>query len=213
MSGQDYLLGRIVVGDHQRSRRLRSRLQQCPYLVGAGDDRQHGAVLALARLRHQHAAHPRRGGQVLSWDDTSGGKGGDLPEAVAGGGVRGHAQHVEQRELREAGGGNGRLRVLHRGEFSLLCTDRRRVERRLGEHDPMQIGEITIEPVPHGEGFGELQGEIGAHPHVLAALTGKDERRLTGARRTQAQTDVGVLELRGRTVGQCLAQFLGKALK
>ena len=43
-----------------------------------------------------------------------------------------------------------------------------------------KVGEIALEPVPDCERIRELQGQIGAHPDVLAALAREKESRFSG---------------------------------
>ena len=205
VAGQHHLGGRIVIGDHQRSG-FRLGGQQRTDVVGCRRHGQHRAVLALAGLVHQRAASTGRLDQALGRQHARGGQCGHLTEAVAGGRVGAHPEQVEQRQLRQAGRGDGRLRVGHRGEFLLLGVGRVGVEHRLRKHHPGQIGQIAVEAVPDREGVGECEREVPTHPDVLAALPGEQVGGLTRARRAEADRDVGVLECRGGAVGKRSAQ-------
>ena len=116
MSGQHHLARCVVVGDHQRGGPFRFGVEHSPDVLGAGGDRQHRAVLTLAGFGHQHAAHACGVDESVSRQDAGGGQRADLAEAVARGGIGPHAQNLQQRQLGEAGGGDGRLGVVHRGE-------------------------------------------------------------------------------------------------
>ena len=213
MPGHHDLRRRVVVGDDQRADRSGTRFQQRVHLVGAGDDRQHRAVLALAGLGHQDTAHTRGLDQPLNRDDAGRGKRGNLTEAVPGSCVGGDAEDIEQGQLGKAGRRDRRLGVVHRGEFGLLRVRGRGVEGGLGEHDPVQIREITVEAVPYGDGVGEFHGQVRAHSDVLAALTGEQECGLSRARGAEAHRDVRILQRRGGTVGQRRAQLLRQCLQ
>ena len=125
-------------------------------------------------------------------------------------GIWGHAKNIQQRELRQACRRNRRLGILHRGELGLLGIRRCCVERRLGEHHTVKVGEIAVEGVPHRDRLGKRQCQVGAHPDVLAALAREQIGGLAVAARTDTHGDVGVAELVGRTVGERAAQSLGQ---
>ena len=213
MSGQHHLARCIVVGDHQRGGPLRFGVEHSPNVLGTGGDRQHRAILTLAGLGHQHAAHACGVDESVSRQDARGCQRADLAEAVARGGIGPHAQNLQQRQLGEAGGGDGRLGVVHRGERGPLRIFRSGVERRFWEHHPVQVGEITVDGVPHRECAGEGECEVGAHADVLAALAGEEEGRLAVAGRADADGDIGIGEALRGAVGERAAQPFGECLQ
>ena len=213
MSGQHHLARCIVVGDHQRGGPLRFGVEHSPNVLGTGGDRQHRAILTLAGLGHQHAAHACGVDESVSRQDARGCQRADLAEAVARGGIGPHAQNLQQRQLGEAGGGDGRLGVMHRSERGPLRIFRSGVERRFREHHPVQVGEVTVDGVPHCECAGEGECEVGAHPDVLAALAGEEEGRLAVAGRAEADGDIGIGESLRGAVGERAAQPFGECLQ
>ena len=213
MSGQHHLARCVVVGDHQRGGPLRFGVEHSPDVLGAGGDRQHCAILTLAGLGHQHAAHACGVDEAVGRQDARRGQRADLAEAVPGCGIGPHAQDVEQRELGEAGGGDGRLGVVHRGECGALRLRRGGIERRFREHHPVQVGEVAVEGVPHRERAREGERKVGTHPDVLAALAGEEEGRLADASRTEANGDIGIGEALRGPADERAAQPFGERLQ
>ena len=213
VSGQHHLARCVVIGDHQCGGPFRFGVEHSSDVLGTGGDRQHRAVLTLAGFGHQHAAHTCGVDEPVGGQDARRSQRTDLAEAVARGGIGPHTQNLQQRQLGEAGGGDGRLGVVHRGERGALRLRRGGVERRFREHHPVQVGEVTVDGVPHRERAGEGECEVGAHPDVLAALAGEEEGRLAVAGRAEADGDIGIGESLRGAVGERAAQPFGECLQ
>ena len=206
--GDDHLTRTVVVGDDQGAVGLRLGLQKCTHLVGARDDRQHRGVLAAAGLGHQQTTGTGRLHQPVGGQHTGRSQRGDLTETVTGGGGGLDAEFLEQRELGEADRGDRGLSGLHRGQRGVLYRAGLVIEGRFGEDGVVQVGQIALEPIPHGQRLGEVQRQVGAHTDVVAALPGEQERGLALARSSEANRDVGVLDGGALAVGECCAQLL-----
>ena len=160
---------------------------------GVAGDRQHAAkasgVGSVTRAAgfHGQAARAGQAQQGVGVEDAGGVERHQFTEAVAGRGGGTHAQSIEQRELREAGGGQGGLRRAGGAQPRLLGVQRLGLEGRAREHDVAEvIGAVHDRQRGHGalprlERIGEGDGEIAAHPDVLTALAGEQERHRVGA--------------------------------
>ena len=213
MPGQHHLARCVVVGDHQRGGPFRFGVEHSADVLGTGGDRQHRAIFALAGLGHQHAAHACGVDESVGRQDSGRSQRADLAEAVARGCIGPYTQNVEQRELGEAGGGDGRLGVVHCGERGALGLHRGGVEHRFREHHPVQVGEVAVEGVPHRQRAREGECEVGTHPDVLAALAGEEEGRLAVAGRAESDRDIGIRQALGGTVGERAAQPVDECLQ
>ena len=77
----------------------------------------------------------------------------------------------------------------------------------------MQVGEVTVEGVPHRECAGEGERQVGTHPDVLAALAGEEDSGLTVAGRPEADGDIGIREFFRGAVGERAAQPFGEGFQ
>ena len=131
-------------------------------------------------------------------------QGHDLAEAVAGDKVRTDTSGVQQGKLRQGGGSDGRLRLRCQGVvLAALCVC---AERRGGEHRVLQALAIAAQLIPHLAREVELHGDLGAHADVLAALAGKDERKLACLRGAESGVHAGLCD---EVAGA--AQLIGQA--
>jgi hypothetical protein len=131
-----------------------------------------------------------------------------LAETVSGRGVGGDTQQLQQRQLCPARGRDRRLRIFHGSQRRSVGLRHAGVKGGFGEYHAMQVGQVAGQVVPYLQCCREGQCQIGAHTYVLTALTGKQERGTAFSRLPHTNRDIGVSQLRRRSLRQRTAQLL-----
>ena len=192
-AGEHPLGGRVLVGNDQLQRLLLENLFHAHQRRLHG---KHGAAVThrllellqsgaggQAGLFARHEPAPQLGERLqgLRIKAAGGAQGGQLPIAVACGGLRMHAKLLQDAQRPQAHGAQRRLRHLSRAQTLLLLRARGVVKDRVRINKITQARSILRPPLAEDlvcqfQGLQhdrKLAGQIAEHAHVLGALAGE----------------------------------------
>ncbi|GAA3673033.1 hypothetical protein GCM10022420_061910 [Streptomyces iranensis] len=151
----------------------RRRLEERAYFMLLAAQRQHGAV---REALHEPAALGNQRAGVVQAQNAGHVRGRELTDGVPAQQVRGDAPALVEAEQRDLDGEEGGLAVGGLVDQVGVVQDLGQGVVEVGIHDPLDLGE--------GAGVRLMRGgEFEAHPNVLAALPGEEERGAGGAGR------------------------------